>query len=414
MVSKVILPVRSGRILQEQRTFHMRVILYTGKGGVGKTSVAAATALRSAELGYKTIIISTDAAHSLSDSVDIPLGAEATPIAPNLWGQETDINFTIEKYWGTIGDWLRALMAWRGMDEVLAEEMAVLPGMEELANLLYIINYYDNKEHDVIVVDCAPTGETLRLLSFPEVMHWWMQKMFPLERRAANIVRPILRPLLDIPFPDDKVFDSVQNLFKQLDRMRELLTNPDISSVRLVMNPEKMVIKEAQRTYTYLNLYGYFTDLVVCNRVIRDDVDGHYFDTWKKNQAGYLQMIDDAFNPIPSLKVPLFDREVVGLPMLKRVADALFEDKDPTKVFFHGQTHDIQKVKGRYVLSVPLPFASKEQIGLTRSDSELVVQVGSYRRNFLLPRKLAATPVKEARFEEDVLKISFEEEKRKK
>lgn len=392
----------------------MRVILYTGKGGVGKTSVAAATALRSAELGYKTVVISTDAAHSLADSFDTPLGAEATLIAPNLWGQETDMNYTIEKYWGTIGDWVKALMAWRGMDEVMAEEMAVLPGMEELANLLYIINYYDNKQHDVIIVDCAPTGETLRLLSFPEVMHWWMQKLFPIERRAATIVRPILRPILDIPFPDDKVFDSVQNLFQQLDRMRALLTDPDVSSIRLVMNPEKMVIKEAQRTYTYLNLYGYFTDLVVCNRVILDDVDGHYFDIWKQNQAKYLQMIDDAFNPIPALRAPLLDREVVGLPMLKRVADALFRDQDPTKIFFHGQTHEIVKEKGGYVLSIPLPFASKENIGLTRADSELVVQVGSYRRNFILPRKLASTAVKEARFDQDVLKINFEEENKKK
>ncbi len=255
----------------------MRVILYMGKGGVGKTSVAAATALRSAQLGYRTIVLSTDSAHSLADSFDLALGNEPQPIIPNLWGQEPEISQTLETHWGTIQKWFSALLAWRGMDEIISDEMAILPGIEELANLLYIIEYYQGGKYDLIVVDCAPTGETLRLLSFPEILHWWMDKIFPIQRKAASLARPLVRTLMDIPIPDDEVFASMQSLYSELDQMRALLTNQDETSVRLVVNPEKMVIRETQRTFTYLNLYGYCTDLIICNRLIPDKVNDRYF-----------------------------------------------------------------------------------------------------------------------------------------
>ena len=246
----------------------MRVILYTGKGGVGKTTVAAASALRSAELGYKTIILSTDSAHSLADSFDLALGSEPQPIIPNLWGQEPEISHTLGNRWGTIQKWVSALLAWRGMDKIIADEMTVLPGMEELANLLYIADYYQSGEYEVIIVDCAPTGETLRFLAFPEILHWWMEKIFPIERKAVSLARPLVSALTNIPVPDDEVFISVENLYSELNEIKTLLGNQDVTSVRLVVNPEKMVIKEAQRTFTYLNLYGYSTDLIICNRLI--------------------------------------------------------------------------------------------------------------------------------------------------
>ena len=220
----------------------MRVILYMGKGGVGKTTVAAASALRSAELGYKTIILSTDSAHSLADSFDLTLGSEPQPIIPNLWGQEPDISHTLETRWGIIQKWMSALLAWRGMEKVVADEMAILPGMEELANLLYIIDYHRSGKYEVICVDCAPTGQALRFLSFPEMMRWWMEKMFPIERKAASLARPLLKALTDIPMPDDEVFASMESLFYELNEIKTLLGNQDVTSVRLVVNPEKMVI----------------------------------------------------------------------------------------------------------------------------------------------------------------------------
>ena len=387
----------------------MRIILYTGKGGVGKTSVAAATALRCAELGYKTVILSTDAAHSLSDSFDIALGNEPRLIAPNLWARETEMWQTIEKHWGRIKEWLAALLVWRGMEEVVAGEMAVIPGMEEMANLLYIINYFDSGQYEVIIVDCAPTADTLRLLSFPEVLRWWMEKLFPLERKVVTVARPLVKRMLKMPMPEDEVFDSMEKLFTQLIRMRGLLANGETSSVRLVLNPEKMVIKEAQRTFTYFNLYGYVTDLIICNRMLPDRVNDRYFDSWKEAQGKYYQMIEECFAPLPILSIPLFEREVVGIAMLKAMAQALFGAEDPSKLFFHGQVQDIEKEDNFYVLTLPLPFVAKEDVSLMRSGDELIVRAGRYRRNIILPQALLGLSIKGAKFEGDKLRIRFEE-----
>ena len=387
----------------------MRVILCTGKGGVGKTSVAAATALRSAELGYKTIVLSTDSAHSLSDSFDIPLGNEPRPIAQNLWGQETELSQTVNAYWGTIQKYISALLAWRGMDEVTADEVAFFPGMEELANLLYIVHYQDDGQYDVVIVDCAPTGETLRLLTFPEMMHWWMTKMFPIGQKVAGIVYPFARALMSMPIPDREVFKSIKELYSELERIRALLSDAERSSVRLVVNPEKMVIKEAQRTFTYLNLYGYPTDLIICNRLIPDKVKDSYFQAWKSIQKKHHQLIEEGFSPLPILDIPLLEQEVVGLPMLRTMAEALYNDDDPTKIFFRGQIQDIQKENKHYVLTLPLPFTSKEQISLMQNGDELTVQVANFRRNIILPHILLSLPVTEARMDGDKLRIKFQQ-----
>ena len=385
----------------------MRVLLYTGKGGVGKTTIAAATAVKSAELGYRTIVLSTDAAHSLADAFDISLSGEPKAIAPNLWGQETEMSQTLKTYWSDIQDWMAALMAWRGLEEIIADEMAIVPGMEELANLLYIVNYYYSGEYDVIIVDCAPTGETLRLLSFPEHLRWWMEKMFPIGRTATSLVRPFVRPFLNIPLPGDKVFQSAERLFEELARMRALLTDPEKASVRIVVNPERMVIKEAQRTFTYLNLYGYTTDLIICNRLIPEEVSDRYFDSWKESQTRHYQVIEECFAPLPILRVPLLEHEVVGMPMLKVMAQALYGDRDPAQLFYHGQAQDIEREDGYYVLTLSLPFVTKSDVSLVRNGDELLVQVGSYRRNIILPRTLVGLPVKEAKFEDEGLRIRF-------
>jgi arsenite-transporting ATPase len=389
----------------------MRVILFTGKGGVGKTSVAAATALRSAEMGYRTIILSTDAAHSLSDSFDIPLGHELKPIVPNLWGQETELFQAMESHWKTIQRYISALLAWRGMDEVAAEEIASLPGMEELANLLYIVHYQDEGQYDVIIMDCAPTGETLRLLSFPEMLRWWMTRMFPIGRKVAVMAHPLAKALMNMPFPDDEVFDSIEELYTELDRIHTLFTDVETTSVRLVVNPEKMVIKEAQRTFTYLSLYGYGTDLVICNRLIPNKVKAQYFQAWKGSQKKYHQLIEEGFTPLPIADVPLMEQEIVGIPMLRTTAEALYGKNDPAAIFFKGRVQDIYKENRHYILTLSLPFTSKEKISLTQSGDELTVQVANFRRNVILPRSLIGLGVSGAKLEGGKLKIKFSGQK---
>ncbi len=389
----------------------MRIILYTGKGGVGKTSVAAATALRAAKLGYKTLIISTDPAHSLADSLDQPLGSEPTPIIPNLWGQEVDIYHEIETHWGTLQTYMASVLSRRGIEDLVAEELTALPGMEEMASLLRLNQYYAEDQFDTIIVDCAPTGETLRLLSFPDVARWYLQRVFPIERQVANIIRPIVRPLIDT-FPDDAVFEAIKDLLGQLDRTHKILTQPTVSSVRLVLNPERMVIKEAQRTFTYLNLYGYHVDAVISNRYLPASVTDHYFDSWKESQERYNLLVEECFAPLPVLRIPLFEQEVVGQEMLQRMADALFGNDDPTRFYFQGRPHTVEKAKDGYVLSLPLPLADKAALDLTRLGDELIVRLGNVKRNIILPHALATLEVKEARLEGPLLRVHFASKER--
>jgi arsenite/tail-anchored protein-transporting ATPase len=277
----------------------MRILLYTGKGGVGKTSISAATAVRCAELGYRTAVISTDPAHSLGDSFDRRIGSQLVELGPNLWGQEIDLLSQMDQYWGTVLNYLNALFAWQGMDSLVAEETAVLPGMEELACLLQITALADSGSYDVIIIDAAPTGSTLQLLSFPDMARWYLEKIFPFQRKTIQIARPVVRRMTDMPIPDDDIFESIEELVVQLEHMSQLLSDGNISSMRVVLNPEKMVVKEAQRAYTYLNLYGYSVDAVVCNRVFPRNLEDHYFDVWKKAQAANLELVHECFHPLP-------------------------------------------------------------------------------------------------------------------
>jgi len=388
-----------------------RVLLFTGKGGVGKTTVAAATALAAARHGYKTVIMSTDAAHSLGDSLDRQLGPEPLQISANLWAQESNVLYNIEKHWGTVKRWLAALMAWRGVDEVVAEEIAVLPGIEELANLLWVYNYEQQGDYDVIVVDCAPTGESLRLLTFPEVMQWWINKLLPVGRKLMPVTFPVIHRFTDMPLPDEDIFSTIDELFQQLQGLRSLLTNPQVTTIRLVMNPEKMVIKEAQRLYTYLNLYGYPTDAVICNRLIPQDADGSYWEKWKESQAEYLHFIEERFSPLPIFKVPLLKNEVVGTAALEEIGRHLYGEDDPTRILFEGKTVSIDREDTGYVLTMPMPFVTKGDVSLMRNGDELVATIGSQRHNILLPQILLACELKGAKLDDGQLHIRFGEAK---
>jgi arsenite-transporting ATPase len=386
----------------------VRILVYTGKGGVGKTSVAAATAVRCAELGYRTVVLSTDLAHSLADSLDVPLGPEPTPVAANLWAQETDIYNNLQTHWGIVQEWLNAILRWSGeVDRLVADELTVLPGMDELANLLWINRHRESGQYDVIVVDAAPTGETLRLLSFPDVMRWWMQRIFPIQRRAMGFARPLLSTFIDMPLPSEKVYDSVEKLFDQLDTLHAMLVDPRLTSVRLVLNPEKMVVSEAQRTSTYFHLFGYPTDLVVANRVLPEEIHDPYFQHWKETQARYLKRVEEGFSPVPIRHVPLFDDEVVGLAPLGRMARALYGEEDPAQLYYTGRSLALEGLPdGGFQLTLPLPFATKGEVTLRQTGDELFVRVGAHRRHVILPRTLVGMSAARAKLDEDAATLT--------
>jgi arsenite-transporting ATPase len=386
-----------------------RIILYTGKGGVGKTSVAAATARRCAAAGLRTVVLSTDPAHSLSDSLGASLGPEPTRIGEHLFGQEVQAQREMEAHWGAVRRWLGQLLADRGVMDVAAEELTVPPGMDELFSLLQIKRHHASGDFDAIVVDCAPTGETLRLLSFPEIARWWLEKIFPWERRVVAAARPWARTLLDLDLPSEEVFADVHRLVRNLIAMNEILRDRARATIRLVMNPDRMVIVEAQRTFTYLNLYGYLTDAVIVNRVFPDELDDGYFGAWRERQQEHLRLVSEGFAPIPVLTARYFDQEVMGAEMLDRLAGELFAHHAPADVLHTELAQDVLGEDGRTVLRLRMPFAQRGDIGLKKVGSELVVTVGHEKRTIILPSALARQRPTGARLEGGTLEVSFED-----
>ncbi|HYU61068.1 MAG TPA: ArsA family ATPase [Solirubrobacterales bacterium] len=386
-----------------------RTILYTGKGGVGKTSVAAATARRCAAAGLRTVVLSTDPAHSLSDSLEAELGGAPTPVAEGLWGQEVQAQREMERNWGAVQQWLGGLLADRGVMSIAAEELTVPPGMDELFSLLQIKRHHESGDYDVIVVDCAPTGETLRLLSFPDIARWWLEKVLPWEKRLVSAVRPIARTILDVPLPSEDVFYDVQRLVRNLIAMNEILRDREHASIRLVMNPDRMVVKEAQRTFTYLNLYGYLTDAVVVNRVFPDDVADGYFGSWRERQREQLDAVFEGFAPVPVLTARYFDAEVVGAEMLDRLGAELFAETAAHEVLHSELAHRLESEDGRTVLRLSIPFSDKGDIRLRKVGPELIVGVGREKRTIILPSALSERRPSGASFEGGTLKISFED-----
>jgi arsenite-transporting ATPase len=383
-----------------------RTILYTGKGGVGKTSVAAATARRCAAAGMRTVVVSTDPAHSLSDSFELELGGAPTPCGPRLWAQEVQAQDEMERHWEAVQSWLGELLTERGVDPISADELTVPPGMDELFSLLQIKAHHESGDFDAIVVDCAPTGETLRLLSFPDVASWWLEKVFPWERRVMSAARPLARTFLDVSLPSDAVYDDVERLVRNLVAMNAILRDRTRTSIRLVMNPDRMVVKEAMRTFTYLNLYGYLTDAVVVNRVF-PDMNG-FFASWREHQREQMALVRSAFSPVPILTAPFFEREVVGPEMLDRLGDELFAAADAPAILHERLAQELQSENGHATLRLPLPFVEKGDIELKKVGLEVIVRVGGQKRTIMLPSTMSAYRPAGARFEDGALRVDFE------
>jgi arsenite/tail-anchored protein-transporting ATPase len=387
-----------------------RTILYTGKGGVGKTSVAAATARRCAAAGLRTLVMSTDPAHSLADVLEAEVGADAAPAGPDeggLWAQQVEAGAELERNWSAVQAWLGAMLMERGMDRIAAEELTVPPGADELFSLLQLKAQRESGRWDVVVVDCAPTGETLRLLSFPDVARWWLDKVFGREHQLLAAARPLARTFLDVSLPDERVLGEVHRLVHSLVEMDTILRDRTSVSVRLVMNPDRMVVGEAMRTFTYLNLYGYLTDAVVVNRVFPDEVAGTYFGAWRDLQREQLALVESGFAPVPVLRAPYFEREVVGAEMLDRLGDAVFADHDAAGRLHDRVSQSMTLGDAGAELRLELPFARKGDISLKKIGLELIVRVDGQKRTIQLPTALSELRPASAAFADGALVVRF-------
>ncbi len=391
----------------------MRTLIFTGKGGVGKTSVAAATAVRAADMGLRTLVMSTDPAHSLADSFDLegPLGPEPVAITPYLHALEVSIYHDIENNWGIVREHFSQLMAEQGVQGILADEMSILPGMEEAFPLIRIKHHKDRGDYDLLIIDCAPTGETLRLLSAPETFKWAIAMLRSAER---FLIKPLLRPMSKITpglnkmVAPPEVYEAVDEMFRQMEGITATLANPQETSIRLVMNPEKMVIKESQRALTYLSMYGLTVDTVVVNKILPVDQDSGYLNHWKTIQQRYLQEVEHGFNPLPIKHVPYYAEEVVGIAKLRQMGIDIYGDTDPTAVLYNESPLDISKLQdGSYRVKIKLPFADVSQLDLFQNGDELVVQIGDFRRILTLPTSLAGQEAGQAEMEGDWLIVPF-------
>jgi arsenite-transporting ATPase len=382
-----------------------RVLLFTGKGGVGKTSVAAATALRCADAGLRTLVLSTDPAHSLADAFDVPLDSTERCIDGTLYGQQLDATERLEESWGEIQAYITDVLHWAGVEGIEAEELAVIPGLDEIFSLADLKAYAESGAWEVIVVDCGPTAETIRLLSLPDVLGWYMDRVFPAGRRLTKLARPVLSKVTTLPIADDSVFASAGRFYERLDGVRTLLADGDTTSIRLVVNPERLVIAEARRTATYLGLFGYKVDAVIANRLLPEAVTDPWFKAWKEAHAEHLAAIEEGFAPLPVLKAELAAEELVGLERLRDFADTLYGDVDPRAILHRGEP---LRLDGR-VLKIHLPFVDRDDLELARHGDELLVRVGPHRRALVLPDSLRRRQVAGASVNRDWLEVTFDE-----
>ena len=387
----------------------MRIILYTGKGGVGKTSVASATACQIAKKGKKVLIMSTDQAHSLSDAFGVKLSNIPTKISDNLEAIEVDALIENEAIWGNIKGYIEKLMLSKAAKSIEVEELLVFPGFEDLISLLKIKQIYDENNYDVLIVDCAPTGETMSLLKFPELFRWWMDKIFPMKRRAAKIVKPIIEHTIKIPLPDDKTFDEIEILYNKIDELHKLMLQKDMVSLRIVTTPEKIVIKEAKRNFSYLHLYDFNVDAIIVNKIISEEGGKGYFEKWMKLQNENLLDINDSFSPVPIYKIELMHSEVRDYKTLLNMGESIFKEVSAEKVLFRDKIFEVEKssTDESYYLNINMPFVDKKELNLLQNGDEISISIKNEKRNFVLPQKLHSRKIIKANYEEGMLRIQF-------
>jgi len=377
---------------------------------VGKTTCAAATALKTARNGKKTLVMSSDPAHSLADALDCILGPEPQEIEENLWAQEIDLYYSMKKYWGNIRELLLLVFKWQGLNEIAAEELAAIPGMEEASALLWLDQFYEEKEFEVIIVDSAPTGETLTFLTLPQVTEWWITKAFPFQRQAIQSVGYALRKTTGVPL--DRGYKELQQLTDKLKSIQKVLSDPETSSIRLVMNPEKMVISETKRAYTYLQMYGYNIDAVIVNRIISKSENwlGDW-DDYLNTQVLYEKEIDASFSPLPILKIKHQKKEVFGLNLLASIGEELYHDIDPAQIMYNQPIYQIENHGDDYSLKIKIPVVETENVEARKFGDQLVLQIKNRRLNYFLPKFLTYYIIEKTSFQPDWLVVHFKKEK---
>ncbi len=386
----------------------MRLIINTGKGGVGKTSISAATAKRAAKLGYRTIVMSTDSAHSLADSLDIKLGHDITNISPNLDALEIDVIHEMRTKWSEIENYIKSFFMSQGMGDLTAEEMAIFPGMEMIIALFYILDFDKNDRYDVVIMDTAPTGETLRLLSFPDISEWYMDRLFNIAKKLIGLARLTVGKVIDIPLPTQEVLDSITDIKNRMIEVRKVLEDPKKTTVRLVVNPEKMVINETMRAYSYLCLYNKTVECLICNRVYKDDLEGEYFNNKLAEQVKYLEMIHHAFDPMKIMYSYQMSTEMLGDDKLELMADMIYGDSDPTEVYATESPMVFETVDGLDIIRIKMPFVEKKDIELMQmTDDTIMIHVGSQKRIINLPLTLAKEEMVGAEFKSNELILKF-------
>ncbi len=361
----------------------MRIILFTGKGGVGKTTIAASTAIKTAREGKKTLIISTDPAHSLSDALDTKLTPEPTEIESNLWCMEFDVYYSMKKYWGSMQEMMKAIFKFQGVKDVVAEELSVLPGMEEAAAFLWLEKFYREKTYDVIIIDSAPTGETLTLLSLPQVTKSWLTKAFPGQKFAVKTLGKIIRKTTGIPV--DKGYEEMQQLFDKLETIQQAFLDPSICSIRIVSNPERMVVQESKRAYSYLQLYGYNVDAIIVNRIF-PEIESVFFNHYIEKQKDYLEEIEESFYPLPILKVKHQGKEVFGMELLTEIGDSVYGELNPAAVFHYEKPLEVINIENGYQVKLKIPFIKEEDFELKQFGDELIISLQNRRKNIFLPK----------------------------
>jgi arsenite-transporting ATPase len=394
----------------------MRILLFSGKGGVGKTSLAAATGLELSRRGYRTLIMSVDPAHSLADSFDLETslfhGKTGDPLSidKNLAIHEVNIQKEIKRHWREISSYVVSVLRTTGISDVEAEELAILPGMEELSAMMYVNQFRREDRYDVIVLDCAPTAESMRFVSMPTTLEWYMKHIFPFQRGILKAVRPLANRVSPVELPPDSYFGNIKDLFGRLDGIGELLEDPNITSVRLVTNPERMVLRETQRAFVYFSLHGLTVDGIIVNRVLPSQVTDAFFREWRVSQGHILEEIDSYFAPVNVKRVPLFTHEVLGRERLEELARSLYEgQEDPAAVIRTEAPYTFIKTDGRYEVRLQLPFAVKGEIGLFKKGDELVVEIGTLRRHIGLPTSMAALSPGRAKLENKILTVEMKE-----
>jgi arsenite-transporting ATPase len=394
----------------------MRILLFSGKGGVGKTSLAAATGVRLAELGYRTIVISIDPAHSLGDSFNIGgdlfhgRTSDPYPINDRLSIQEVSIQREIRRHWREISSYVISVLRTTGINNVQAEELAILPGMEELSAMMYVNLYRRENAYDAIVLDCAPTAESIRFVSMPTTLDWYMKHIFPFQRSVLKAVRPIANRVSPVELPSDSYFGNMMELFKKLEGIGEILEDSSVTSVRLVTNAEQMVMRETQRAFVYFSLHGLTVDSVLVNRMFPAAVIDEFFRDWRQSQQRITEEMDEYFSPIPVKRIPLFPHEVLGTERLTEMSRILYPNgEDPAAVSRSERPYSFEKANGHYQVRLTLPFAAKGEVGLFKKGDELVVEIGTLRRHIGLPTTMAALSPSRAHLDNGILTVEMKE-----